>query len=119
MAFLNSYLFWKYPLVHFYFPSLGKRKSVNAGIKSHYFLALVNKYPYQEKPFDFYNIMKCGIKLWFKKIHTALANVAQLVGATSHTPKGSGFDPWSGWVPKATNVSFSYRYFSLPTLLLL
>ena len=30
----------------------------------------------------------------------ALAGEAQFVGASSHTPKGWGFDSWSGHIPK-------------------
>ena len=25
---------------------------------------------------------------------------AELLGVLSHTPKGCGFDPWSGYIPK-------------------
>ena len=40
----------------------------------------------------------------------ALARIIQLVGASFHTPKGWGFDSWSGhmprlWVPSAVGVS--------------
>ena len=31
---------------------------------------------------------------------SALASVAQLVGASSHTQKGHGFDSWSGHMPR-------------------
>lgn len=32
-----------------------------------YFLAFVSKYPCQEEPFNFYNVVKCGVKMCFKK----------------------------------------------------
>ena len=41
-----------------------------------------------------------------KKRHNwALASVAQLVGASSHTPKGRMFDPWWGHIWGASNPS--------------
>ena len=39
-------------------------------------------------------------RIFFKKFpDPTLAGVAQLVGASSHKPKGCRFDPWSGHMP--------------------
>lgn len=105
MAFLNSYLFWKYPLVDFYFLSLGKRKSVNADIKSLFFWHLWTNILTKKKHLTFRTSGSVELNCGFK-IHTALANVALLVGvlsvhkvASSIPSQGTypaGSIPWSG-----------------------
>ena len=57
-----------------------------------------------------------------KSMSISTGQVAQLVGALSHTPKGCRFDPWSGHIPKLwlwssvgvqlIDVSLSHRCFS-------
>lgn len=48
-----------------------------------YFLALVSKYPYQEEPFNFYNVVKRGVKMCFKKIYRLLFICLDLKKVTS------------------------------------
>lgn len=77
------------------------------------FLALVNKYPYQEKPITSITSGNVELHCGFK-IHIALADVALLFGVLSvhHKVAGSicfqgtypaGSIPWSGYKQKATN----------------
>ena len=52
-----------------------------------------------------------------KKQRHSPGQMAQLLGASSHTPKGWGFDPWLGRLLEATDGCFSFTltFLSLPT----
>lgn len=65
MAFSNSYL--EIPFGSFLFSFFRQKESVNADIKELLFSGTYNKYPYQEKPPNFYNMsrsveLNCGLK---------------------------------------------------------
>ena len=47
-------------------------------------------------------------------VHSRPGRAAQILGTSSCTPKGCGFDPWSGHVWEATDVSLLHQCFSLP-----
>lgn len=55
-----------------------------------------------------------GLFYWqTKNLGMTLAGVTQLVGASSCTPKGGGFDPWLGHVQEKTDWCFTLIFLSL------